>query len=1040
MRAAYRLNPRVVLQFTAFCFLSVSAAVAAAADQVGSAPTGESELARKILASAKVAGGVVLHLGCGEGHLTAALHDGGRFVVRGLEADAAAVERARAYVDGQGIYGPVSIAQFDGDRLPLADNLVNVLVAEDLQKIVHAEALRVVVPGGSLFVQQNGQWKRWIKSRPESIDEWTHTFYDASNNPVAHDSEVGPPGRLQWTAGPRYTRSHEHIPSLYSLVSSDGKIFYLVDEGPTFSLRQAPQWQLMARDAFNGVVLWKRPVKTWYPHIIGWGSTPRQLERRVVAVGDRVYATLGLQEPVSVLDAATGKTIRELSDTAGAEEILVHEGVILVLVREIVAERTAELARFQRLLGQEKSLLDDRETADPLVKKLRAVDNQGALAIHALDAASGRLLWKDDSAEAGKTKPDSLSALGTRVYFQSGSKVYCRDLKTGQSLWAESAPPLRSLGAGRVVCGDGDTVAVLDAASGKTLWTEKPLLADVRDAFVIGDSLWLGGFRPHPKKGKHGGPSWGPYFAIEHDLATGKVLKQIEPENPGHHHRCYANKATEQYILGGRRGTEFIDLAAGEVLWNSWARGVCKYGVMPANGLLYVPPHACGCYIAVKLTGFNAMAAREGPEQPKSGPPILEAGPAFGSMSGSTSAASAEWSTYRGNAARSARVAARVPATVQPLWQVQLGDRITAPTVSRGKVLVASPDEHRVIAVDAASGKELWRFIAGGRVDSPPTLVEGQAIFGCRDGSVYNLRMDDGALAWRLVTARAARQIVVDGQLESVSPVHGSVLESERSVYFTAGRNSYLDGGLDLYRVDPRGGSVMCRTPIYSPDPETGHQPPQSAPGTMPGVRADILSSEGDHVYLRDMTFDKQARPVEDAPAHLFTLTDYLDDTWSHRSYWIMGTHCTIATGCSGQEKGLLFGRLLASDEKWTYGYGRERVHWSNQLLDGPYRLFCVAREDKAVRWNVSLPIQVEAMVVTEGVVFVAGPPAESIHSLINGPEQGQGRLLAISTEDGSVLSQCDLGGGPVFDGMAAVDGRLFVSLDGGRLMCLAGK
>ena len=119
----------------------------------------------------------------------------------------------------------------------------------------------------------------------------------------------------------------------------------------------------------------------------------------------------------------------------------------------------------------------------------------------------------------------------------------------------------------------------------------------------------MGGFKPFEGRstGKRG-PAWGPYFVTQRDLATGEVLNHIEPENPGHHHRCYINKATDRYILGGRRGTEFIDLQTGEVLWHSWARGVCKYGVMPANGLLYVPPHACGCYTAAKLTGFNALA------------------------------------------------------------------------------------------------------------------------------------------------------------------------------------------------------------------------------------------------------------------------------------------------------------------------------------------------------------------------------------------------------------------------------------------------
>ena len=102
--------------------------------------------------------------------------------------------------------------------------------------------------------------------------------------------------------------------------------------------------------------------------------------------------------------------------------------------------------------------------------------------------------------------------------------------------------------------------------------------------------------------------SWGAYFAVERDLATGNVVKEITAENPKHHHRCYENKATDRYILGGRRGTEFLDLESGDYLWHSWARGTCRYGVMPCNGMLYVPPHACGCYITVKLMGFNALA------------------------------------------------------------------------------------------------------------------------------------------------------------------------------------------------------------------------------------------------------------------------------------------------------------------------------------------------------------------------------------------------------------------------------------------------
>ena len=52
-------------------------------------------------------------------------------------------------------------------------------------------------------------------------------------------------------------------------------------------------------------------------------------------------------------------------------------------------------------------------------------------------------------------------------------------------------------------------------------------------------------------------------------------------------------------------------------------------------------------------------------------------------------------------------------------------------------------------ALDATDGHSLWAFTAGGRVDSPPTMVRGLVLFGSADGWVYALREADGVLAWR---------------------------------------------------------------------------------------------------------------------------------------------------------------------------------------------------------------------------------------------------------------------------------------------------
>jgi hypothetical protein len=75
------------------------------------------------------------------------------------------------------------------------------------------------------------------------------------------------------------------------------------------------------------------------------------------------------------------------------------------------------------------------------------------------------------------------------------------------------------------------------------------------------------------------------------------------------HHRCYRAKATEQYVLCSRTGIEFVDLATGDWTIHHWVRGGCLYGIMPANGLIYAPPHPCACYPEAKLYGMVALAA-----------------------------------------------------------------------------------------------------------------------------------------------------------------------------------------------------------------------------------------------------------------------------------------------------------------------------------------------------------------------------------------------------------------------------------------------
>jgi SAM-dependent methyltransferase len=287
--------------------------------------------AERIRSAANIHGGLVVHLGCGNGQLTAALHAGDSFLVQGLDADAKNVEAARTHVQSLGLDGKVSLALWDGRDLPYADNLVNLIVVTDPASVAKEELLRALCPGGvALFTADGGQLTpdKLLKPRPKDIGEWTHYLHDASGNPVAQDRQVGPPRQLQWVSAPRWCRSHEVDISIAAVVSAGGRIFSIQDEAPTGvhdtplppSERRFPdKWVLIAQDAFNGVLLWKQPIPQWGSSVWEAGriaalASPREemwalpptVTRRLVAMGDTVYVTLGYRAPVSELDAASG--------------------------------------------------------------------------------------------------------------------------------------------------------------------------------------------------------------------------------------------------------------------------------------------------------------------------------------------------------------------------------------------------------------------------------------------------------------------------------------------------------------------------------------------------------------------------------------------------------------------------------------------------------------------------------------------------------------------------------------------------------------
>ena len=1025
---------------------------------LGAPPASAATSGKEILNAAGVEGGLVVHLGCGDGRLTTLLRGNDRYLVHGLDASMENVLAARSHIQSLGIYGPVSVGRLAASQLPYTDNLVNLLVSESLGDVPIDEVMRVLAPLGVAYLKQGEQWTKTVKPWPNDIDEWTHTLHGPDGNAVAKDKVVGPPRHLQWVEKPLWQRHHETVPSLTTMVSSGGRLFYINDEAPIGVNGMSDQWFLAARDAFNGLLLWKRPIRNW-----GWKAwgdrplsraQPLDIARRLVAVGDRVYVTLGFNAPLTALDAATGQILRTYAGTDFTDEVLCHEGTLILSVNKA---------------AQKLGLISDNP---PETKSVLAID-----------AGSGRLLWKTEGFVGVSSRTDALERIthltpvagGEGVFLLEEDAVVALDLKTGEELWRAGRLPknntvshnIRYSNQCTLLYHDGfvllaqqdhkekkwpwakpiDSVLLaLSAKTGEALWTHQCGCWIRTDVFAVGGLIWVHDSKSFSIVGLE--PSTG---IVKRTLSTAKAFNQ------GHHHRCYRNKATTQYLLTARRGIEFIDLSSQEISLHHWVRGTCMFGILPCNGLVYAPPHPCVCYITAKLNGLLALAPERPENRVPARAPRLEGGPAFGSVSTEQAAPrDDEWTTYRHDPKRSGSTPSTVPAELKLAWQAEVGGKPSSSVISGGKVLVSSVDAHRVDALDARGGKPLWSYTAGGRIDTPPTVHRGLALFGSADGWVYCLRASDGELAWRRRAASEDRRLIAFGQLESAWPVHGSVLVEDDVAYFAAGRSSFLDGGIYVCAVDPRTGELLQEKRIYSPDPETGEMAPcrlaYDMPAGNPGALPDILLADGTFIYMRHVRLDPKDlfRPVPKTTAtvgtpkqrrgdhpglgpQLISNAGLLDDSWFNQTFWTVGRKS--------------HGKLLVFDDELTCGvrpFDRTARHSRSIFAPGKkgYELFADAKMPGKRRWTVQVPVRVVAMVLAGDVLFVAGPPDVVDPDDPWGAFEGRkgGELWAVSTADGKTLANHKLPAPPVLDGMAAADGCLYVSTTDGRILCFAAR
>jgi hypothetical protein len=288
-----------------------------------------------------------------------------------------------------------------------------------------------------------------------------------------------------------------------------------------------------------------------------------------------------------------------------------------------------------------------------------------------------------------------------------------------------------------------------------------------------------------------------------------------------------------------------------------------------------------------------------------------------------------------------------------------------------------------------------------------------------------------------------------------------------------------------MYRLKPETGEVISHA-TFGGTADDGRVLTGAEEKRLVGL-PDVLSASGDCVFMRAGIFklagdtiqrkllpgskvtrySRGPRPAEriagEALPHLFSSYGFLDDSWFHRSYWVYGELCSHRHGYGATGKRRPAGRILVCDDENVYGFGRQKKYF-NWTTPMEYRLFAEPKQASLAKgvskalWETNVPLLAQGLVLAGDTLFAAGAPdvldetlpgirtddpamreaIEEQEAALAGKRGGI--LVAVSKTDGEVNDRRDLDSPPVFDGLIAANGRLYMALKDGTVQCWDGQ
>jgi len=406
-----------------------------------------------------------------------------------------------------------------------------------------------------------------------------------------------------------------------------------------------------------------------------------------------------------------------------------------------------------------------------------------------------------------------------------------------------------------------------------------------------------------------------------------------------------------------------------------------------------------------------------------------------------TSFAAADWPMYRGDHQRSGYTADPLPAKLQPLWSYRPAhppepawpreqrapfDRAFHVAVADGAVFFGSSADGTITALDAATGSLRWQFATEGPVRFAPAIWKDRLFAVSDDGHLYCLATADGRLIRKWRGGPSDEKVLGNQRIVSRWPARGGPVIVGDTVYYGAG--VFQSEGVYLYAIDAATGKTLWVNDdsggIYMPQPHGGANAESgvTAQGHLLADEDQLLVPTGRAVpaaFSRaDGKFQYYHLQVNRAAGGTEAML-YRGATFSLGADY-SGVIFDTATG---EKLGTLkAGAYAATPEGVLHADGTSLKRLRRKEVQAVDRL---GKPETVIEYGADEKFPAIDEVPGGISLIVAGRTA------ISG---GKGQLAVVDLDKQAVTWATDIDGAAY--GLAAADGRLYVSTDRGTIYC----